>query len=345
MSKRQVELVLAAQNKTDKSFNDVNKNITKLEKHSKRIRTMGSIFTGLIAGAGAGVIAMNALSDSLVESLDVLDNLGKTSRRLGLTTDELQELRAVAKSTGVEISAFDTAFQRFARRAGQARLGTGELIKTFDILGIELNDNEGNLKSNASLFEEFGNKIAAVSDENIQLALTMSGVDTEGVKLIEMFRTSSEVKQEVINKARELGAVYDESLIKKAEAYRTEIGLIEDAQDALNNQAKIGMSSMIIEWEKLVHLVIEAKNETLRYIGWQGVANDSATKTLIEANKAYKTDIGHLKKKLELEKDPTRQKFIKTNLEYAEKAQKATEKEIKDKISYYEVTIQRKFLI
>ncbi|HFB64738.1 MAG TPA: hypothetical protein ENJ60_04275 [Aeromonadales bacterium] len=336
MAKRQVELVLAAQNKTDKAFNQVNQNISNLEGYARNIKAIGSIFTGLTAGATAGIWAMNSMSESLVEVLGKLDDIGKASRRLGLTTDELQGLREVAKASGVEVSAFDTAFQRFARRVGQAKLGTGELVKAFEKLDIKFTDSRGNLKSNADLFAEYGRKIAAVKDENVQLALTMAGVDTEGVKLIEMFRTSATEQQKIIDKAKKLGDIYGKDMIKSAEAYLTQLNLIRDAQDRLNNRSEVGMSSMILEWEKLKLKVIETKNEFLKYIGWQGVAHDDTTKNLIESNKLYKQQIDDFKEKLKIETDPTRAAYLKQNLEYAEKAQKATEKEIKDKILYYE---------
>ena len=334
---KQVELVLAAKDTTRKSFDSVNKRMTKLEKNAKRIKKIGGIFTGIVAGATAGTLAMNALSDSLVESLGKLDDIGKASRRLGLTTDELQDLRVAAEASGVEISAFDTAFQRFARRVGQARLGTGELVKTFDLLDISLKDNKGNLKSNAALFQEFGSKIGAVSDENVQLALTMSGVDTEGVKLIDMFRTSAEDQQKVIDKARELGATYDTSLIKKAEAYKTEIDLVRKAQDVLSTQSELGMSQIILDWEELKLGIIETRNELLDFIGLQGALHDNTTKNLTKTNKLLDQSIKKFKEQLKLETDPARIKFLEQNLKIAESEKAIVEDQIRAKIKYYEL--------
>lgn len=51
-NKKQVELILAAKNKTNKSFDRVNKNITALEKHSKRIKSLGNVFAGFAVGVG-----------------------------------------------------------------------------------------------------------------------------------------------------------------------------------------------------------------------------------------------------------------------------------------------------
>ena len=95
MARKQVELILAAQNKTGKAFNAVNKNITKLEKSSKRIKSLGNIFSGFVATVGVissfrAIIEKTREQEAAVAQLEArLESTGGVS---GKTSKELQGL-------------------------------------------------------------------------------------------------------------------------------------------------------------------------------------------------------------------------------------------------------------
>ncbi|HHH13108.1 MAG TPA: hypothetical protein ENJ98_02630, partial [Thiolapillus brandeum] len=213
---------------------------------------------------------MDNFAESVYRASGNLDNLGKASRRLGLTTDQLQRIRIQAEAAGIQTNVLDTAFQRFARR-----IGSGSLDKTFKELNISIRDAHGNLKSNFQLWNEFGKKLSSLEDKNRQLALAMNAVDTEGVKLVELWRSSQSSIDAVNRKIRDYGLLFDKSMIDKAEAYQTEVGLIRRAHEAVETKISMGLSRMAGDWETLKLKISEAKYAVLDYFGAFGTHADS----------------------------------------------------------------------
>ena len=66
MASKQIELVLAAKNRTDKAFNRVNKNVTTLEKHARRLKSLGNVCSGFVVGAGV-IASFRAVIDATIE--------------------------------------------------------------------------------------------------------------------------------------------------------------------------------------------------------------------------------------------------------------------------------------
>ncbi len=227
--------------------------------------------------AGGIVISLNAISAAVQRSAVDLDNLGKAARRVGLTTDQLQVLRITAESAGLETQQLDTAFQRFARR-----IGDGTLDKPFKELNITMRDASGHIKTNFQLFEEYGRKVASLGDENRQLALAMKAVDTEGVKIVELWRMSKREIDDVKDKIKEYGLVFDENMIAKAEAYNAEIGLIRRAHDALDKVTASQMQSWSMEWEKLKLKIDKAKFSLLDYFGVFGTQGKTTEQRAVD---------------------------------------------------------------
>ena len=106
------------------------------------------------------------------KSLNALDELGKLSSKLGVSTKFLSEYAAVADKAGLSQTQFSTGVQRFLRRLGEAQQGTGELLKPLKALGIGLKDNNGNFREGTEVFQEYIKSLGEM--ENAQQALAFA---------------------------------------------------------------------------------------------------------------------------------------------------------------------------
>ena len=143
---------IRGQDKTKKAFASVSKSMNSMKS------SLGAL-GGAVAGLGFG-----ALSKDL---LDTADQLGKTSARLGVTTGELQSLRFAAEQSGVEVSTFDMALQRFTRRTADAAIGKSKGVEdAFEDMGISIKDQDGRLKSSSNLLREVANEFGKIPDQS-----------------------------------------------------------------------------------------------------------------------------------------------------------------------------------
>ena len=216
-------IIIEAKDKTKVAFNKVKKNLKQTDQAVDKTKRS---FDGLKAGikGAIGALTIGAFVQATRSTLDMADALGKTSARLGLTTEGLQTLRFAASQSGMATEALEMGLQRFTRRLTEADEGTGVLKDTFKELGIELRGPNNRLKSAEALLGEVADKMAAIPDQGKRVKMAFSMFDSEGVKMVNMLQGGSEnlarIRQELID----TGAIMGGQFIKDA----------EDANDAID---------------------------------------------------------------------------------------------------------------
>ncbi|MCK4578429.1 MAG: hypothetical protein KAU50_06545 [Candidatus Marinimicrobia bacterium] len=180
-------------------------------------------FRGMIGSvvALAGPLALGLL---IKRSLDAADAIAKTADKVGLTTDELQEMRYAAEQlTDVQQGALDIAMQRFSRRVGEVAAGTGVLKDVFEEYGIEVRNVDGTMRDVTDILGDYAEAIKNTEGDSQKLLLTFKGFDTEGAALVNMLKDGRDGMNKMRQEAHDLGVVIDEDLLRGA----------EDAKDAL----------------------------------------------------------------------------------------------------------------
>ena len=236
------------------------------------IRTLGGALIGVATVGGLG-----ALVD---RSISAADAIGKTADKIGVGVEALQELRFAAKASGVEQQTLDMALQRFTRRAAEAAQGTGEAKDALAQMGIALRDQSGNLRSSEDLLADVADAFARIEDPAERVRLAFKLFDSEGVALVNLLRGGSGALEEMRERARDLGIVLDEHLVRDAERARTELDTLSQVISANLTRAALEAAPVIadlsswladvagkagIAWERLFDAPEEKSLRTLRY--------------------------------------------------------------------------------
>lgn len=161
----------------------------------------------LIGGAGLGASIANISSN--------IDDLAKTSRKLGMSASKLQGLREAAEMSGVGVSTLDMALQRMVRRVSEAALGTGEAQGALRELGIDaktLND----LSPDQQL-GRIADALAGVGKQSDRVRLAFKLFDSEGVSLVQMLAGGNRALQEMAGRLEAIGLSIDDNAVKVVE--------------------------------------------------------------------------------------------------------------------------------
>ena len=194
--------------KVKKSFKSTDKGIGKVVGMLKGLNT---------AIAGLAVVAGARLFKTMItDSLDLADSIAKVSGKIGITTDQLQELRFAADLSGVDLKVFDKALQNFVRQVSEAARGTGEAKDAFEILGISFKDANGNLKDSIDILEEVADGLNGLKDNADKLGVAFDLFGGRGAGLLNLLKDGSEGIKKLRKEARSLGIVLDKDLIKRA---------------------------------------------------------------------------------------------------------------------------------
>jgi len=178
---------------------------------------LGAVAGGLAVAGSAAVAGTGLLARMGLGYANTGDEIAKTAERLGLGVEALQEYRYAADSAGIASATFDMAYQRFARRIGEAAAGTGEALTAVDALGISLFDQNGQLRDSEELFAEVADKLSTLENASVRNALAMKFFDSEGVALVQMMKDGSAGIADMRAEARELNLVLSEDKIRQSE--------------------------------------------------------------------------------------------------------------------------------
>lgn len=107
------------------------------KKFGGALRTVGSKLRGIIAGgAVAGISAMmtnpiDSLNSTLDETLRRYDDISSRAKQLGVSSGQLYQATAIAKSAGIQEEDFRAMLTAYAVKVGEAKAGQDQMLAEF----------------------------------------------------------------------------------------------------------------------------------------------------------------------------------------------------------------------
>ena len=213
MADQRLNIQLTAIDRTRRAFASVNSGLTRVK---NSIFSVQSAITALVAGAGIAKFA------------EQIDDLAKTSRRLGLTVNELQSLQFAAEQTGVSAEQLTTALDRFNRNISETALGTGIAKRSFEDLGVSVQDQQGNLRDTNDIFNDVADALQGIESPATRTRIAMDLFGRSGADLVNTLSDGS-------NSINQLRREFDSLTI---ELDQTTAMAVEAANDRFNRLSK-----------------------------------------------------------------------------------------------------------
>ena len=224
MATADAKIRIVAEDKTQKAFKSVDKN---LNKTSDALKGLAKRF--ILAAGAAGV------GGFVTKTIHAAEKLDKLSIRLGVSTKALSEYKHVAEIGGVTFETLTMAWQRMTRRIAEAAVGMGEAKGALKELG--LNAEELNKLPLDEKFEIVADALAGLGSESDRVRLAMKLFDSEGVSLIQTMEGGAEGIRKVRQMARDLGLTLDKTTTKAAAKLVDEMTNVKAALQGIANSA------------------------------------------------------------------------------------------------------------
>ena len=215
-----MQILISARDKATKVIRGVSKGLKKMGKVAKKIvrgitSALGKVVKGLFSFKTAliGVAGLAGMGLLIKSSIQVIDKLGKVSSKLGVTSQELQRFRFAAKLAGVEETALDMGLQRFIRRVGEAAQGTGEAKDALKMMGIQLTNSNGSVRSATDLLGQVSEALKNTKDPAERLRLAFKLFDSEGVAMVNMLKNGKTALNSTMMEADKLGFVLSDKVV------------------------------------------------------------------------------------------------------------------------------------
>lgn len=168
---------------------------------------------GLALTASIGAVT-GLLLNSINRTAEGIDNLAKTSSKLGIAVDQLQKLQFQAALSGVNANTLNMALQRMTRRVSEAGKGLGEAKDALKELGL---DAAALVKlSPDQQFRAIAKAMEKVKSQTDKVRLSFKLFDSEGVALVNTLNSNLDQTSKEFDK---LGISLSKQQATAVEAY------------------------------------------------------------------------------------------------------------------------------
>ncbi|MEN8819905.1 MAG: phage tail tape measure protein [Abyssibacter sp.] len=190
----------------------------------------GAVVMGAATTAAAGAVAVLTQ-----RSIDNQDATIKMARSVGTTAEQLSTLTHAAQLGGVSQDELAKALGRAARVSNDAANGLSTAQRTYDQLGISVNDASGKLKSSDQIMLEVADRFAGMEDGARKTALAQELFGRSGAKLIPMLNQGADGIRAMQQEARDLGLEINTNTAIQAEQFNDTLTRLRSVGTGFSN--------------------------------------------------------------------------------------------------------------
>ncbi|MDD5591384.1 MAG: phage tail tape measure protein, partial [Dehalococcoidales bacterium] len=161
------------------------------------------------------------------------DEVHKMSLRTGFATETLSKLRYAAQIGGTSIQGLETGIKRMQRVLVDASRGLETSARAINDLGLSVDDLMG--MDPEEQFMTILRAVAGVEDATLKAALAQDIFGKSGTDLLPILEDGVEGLENTMEKASDLGVVFDEEAAAKAANLNDQMTDMKEAMNGVKN--------------------------------------------------------------------------------------------------------------
>lgn len=237
-----------------------------------------TVAAGMAAAAAAIAAAGVAIGVAMKSAIDDMDQLSKTSAKLGVPIEQLSALAYAGELSDVSFEALSKSAAKLSKNlVDAAAKPTGDAANAFRALGIAVLDSNGQLKSSDQVLGDVADKFAGMKDGAGKTAAAMAIFGKTGADLIPLLNGGRDGLKEMTDEATKFGLIVDGATGKAAEDFNDNLTRLHAVWKGLVAQSTAQvLPSMVAITNAMVE---SAKNSGVLDVALTGVA--TAMKALV----------------------------------------------------------------
>ena len=248
-----------------------------------RMGRMGAVVgKGATVAAGALVAVGGAAVGAAFKTASMGDEIAKTAPKLGVTTDELQEMRYWAERNGISSSQMERAVGRLNQRVGDGTAGSSKYVDALNDMGVATLDMNGEVRDTSDVMGDAIQSLSEIEDPSTRSAAAAEIFGTKMARdLMPALQDGALSMDEAAQMAHELGIVMDEDAVASSERFTDAWADVKDAGLGLLND--FGTPVMEFLGDKLLPAITEHVIPALQnFSEWLGPKLSAAAEWLAE---------------------------------------------------------------
>lgn len=190
----------------DKASANVFQKITAVATSFNALVNAGKIVAGIFGTMKDAAVGLAKSVWNLADSTaGLLDNLGKMSKRTGLSVEFLSKLDYIAQRSGTTLQVMEKSVRFMSRAALEASKGVAEYADTFEELGVEVVDANGKMKDGEALFMELLFALGDTEGALKRVALAQDIFSRGGTAMLPIMADGREGLEKLLKRYDDLG--------------------------------------------------------------------------------------------------------------------------------------------
>lgn len=185
----------------------------RMKQFSKEAKDAGTAIGLAFAGAATVMTAM------VKTSIDAMDELSKTAKVLGVSTEEFSKLSYAAGFADLSIQDLQGAFGKLTKAQVEALDAGSKQAKIFDALGISIQDANGNLRPTTDLLYDFSDAFQRQKGSQEVVAAGMAIFGKNFQSMIDLLKDGSQGLRDAGAEAQAFGHVLSSDAGSMAEEF------------------------------------------------------------------------------------------------------------------------------
>lgn len=214
---------------------------------AKEIKFAAGATTAVAGGIAAATAAASAFASKG-------DEVAKTARMLGMSTDALQELRYAADMSGVSSEQLDTAFKKLNKNMGDLKSGTGSFMTTIGKLNPQLAMQLKTVDKSEDAFMLLMDAIDKETDSAKKATLAQAAFGGAGQNLIKFASAGADGIKNLREEAHKYGGIISEEAAASSESFNDSLTRMKGAAQSVAN---VGLSILVEKMQPVIQSIAE----------------------------------------------------------------------------------------
>lgn len=228
MATELAKLVVKLEAESSKLTKELKKSNRQAAAWAKKTKRSVALVKKAFIGLGITVAAIKFTS-FINNSIKTVDNIGKMSDALGLSTKAFQEYSFGADIAGVSQSQLTSNLTAFVKRVGEARAETGPLVSFLKKYDTELLKNIQSSRDQEHALGLVADAIKKAKTATDRAAIANAAFSRAGVTMTNFLRDGQKGIEAYAAEANKLGLVIDEAMVRNTEAANDKITKLTSA--------------------------------------------------------------------------------------------------------------------
>lgn len=232
-----------------------------LERLEKRIESTKETIKHILE---AGAEAAASLFEMARETAKAGDEAVKMSQRVGVGVEKLQELKYAAQLSDVEFEELGLGLKFLSKNLFEASKGSESARNSFRMLGLNIYDSHGKLKSADQVLAEVADRFKAMPDGVRKTALSIELFGRAGTKMIPFLNHGSADMVRLGQEARRLGVVLSDSAARQGEEFNDTLKRMMSQLAGLRNFVGVRLIPVITDLMNKMMAWIQANRQLVQ---------------------------------------------------------------------------------